>query len=47
MRFFASEICGTARAQKDAGRDRVTPKFLTPGGRTGFGSITLGARRPD
>ena len=29
---------------QDAGRDRVTPKFSRPGGRTGFGSITLGAR---
>jgi hypothetical protein len=29
---------------QDAGRDRVTPKFLGPGGRTGFGSIKLDAR---
>src|SRR6185312_10751503 len=29
---------------QDAGPDRVTPKFSRPGGRTGFGSITLGAR---
>jgi hypothetical protein len=28
--------------------DRVTPKFCSrPGGRTGFGSITLGASSPD
>src|SRR6185437_10037839 len=33
-----------ARGTKDAGRDRVTPKFSRPGGRTGFGSIKLGAR---
>src|SRR5215469_3719518 len=33
--------------KKDAGRDRVTPKFLRPGGRTGFGSIRLGASSPD
>jgi hypothetical protein len=29
---------------KNAERDRVTPNFCSrPGGRTGFGSITLGA----
>src|SRR5581483_377491 len=43
-RCGASEVLGTARGTKDAGRDRVTPKFSRPGGRTGFGSIKLGAR---
>jgi hypothetical protein len=46
MRFFASEVCGTAR-KKDAERfwSRHAEFFLRPGGRTGFGSITLGASR--
>src|SRR5690242_19998223 len=35
---------GHGTGTKDAGRDRVTPKFLRPSGRTGFGSIKLGAR---
>ena len=43
-RCDASEVLGTARGKTPGVFDRVTPKFLGPGGRTGFGSIKLDAR---